>query len=210
VFKQRRANRGFEALAISDDGLTAYTMTQSPMGSTSAGSAYRDSRLIRVLRLDISDPLNLQVTGMFVLQMLPVSSFPAGNSQRDLKISGAGWISQDKLLIMQGGDLAPAKVLIADLTGATDVKDLAVAAQVPLVLENVATDLAALGIVPAVTSIVLDLGAEYPEITDRKLEGLSILSPNEISISNDNDFGIGADPNSISRIYTIRLSRSLR
>src|SRR6185295_16897825 len=82
IFKQRRANRGFEALAISDDGRTAYTMTQSPMGSTSAGSPYRDSRVIRVLRVDISDPMNLQVTGMFVLQMLPVSSFPPGNNQR--------------------------------------------------------------------------------------------------------------------------------
>ncbi len=210
VFKQRRANRGFEGLAVSDDGLTAYTMTQSPMGSTSAGSVYRDSRVIRIIRLDISNPLNLQVTGEYVLQMLPVADFPAGNNQRDLKISGAAWVAQDKLLVTEGGDAAPAKVVLVDLAGATDVKDFASAAAVPLVLENVSTDFAALGITPAGTTVVLDIGAEFPEITDRKLEGLSILNSMEISISNDNDFGIGADPNSVSRVYTIRLSAPLR
>ena len=139
-----------------------------------------------------------------------VTEFPAGNSQRDLKISAAAWVAQDKLLITEGGDLAPVKVVLVDLTGATDVKDLASAAAVPLVYENVNTDFAALGITLAATTVVLDIGAEFPEITDRKLEGLSILNPMEISISNDNDFGIGADPNSVSKIYTIRLSTPLR
>src|SRR5207253_1218359 len=110
IFKQRRANRGFEGLAVSRDGRTAYTMLQSPMGSTSVTSPYRNSRLIRVLRLDISDPLNLQVTGEFVLMMLPVTDFPAGNSQRDLKISAVAWVANDKLLIEEHTDVAAAKL----------------------------------------------------------------------------------------------------
>jgi phytase-like protein len=220
VFKQRRANRGFESIPISSDGRTAYAILQSPMGSTSAGSPtamppippspYRNSRLIRILRLDISDPLNLQVTGEFVFLMLPVSDYPAGNAQRDLKISAAAWVSKDKLLVEEHTDLAPAKLVLVDLAGATDVKDFASAAAVPLVLEDVNADLAALGITPAATKVVLDLGAELPEITERKLEGMTILNDNEISISNDNDFGIGADPNEASKVYTIRLSEHLR
>lgn len=209
IFKQRRGNRGFEGLAVSDDGRTAYTLTQSPMGSTSVGSAYRDSRLIRVLRLDVTQPLELRVTGEFVLLMLPASGFP-GSSQRDLKISGAAWVAKDKLLVMEGSDLSPAKLVLVDLTTATDVKDFASAATVPLVLENVATDLSALGITPAATTLVADFGQELPQITERKLEGLTILNDNEISISNDNDFGIGANPNSISTVYTIRLGTHLR
>jgi alkaline phosphatase len=219
VFKQRRANRGFEGLAVSSDGRTAYTLLQSPMGSTSAGnptaippippSPYRDSRLIRILRLDISDPLNLQVTGEFVLLMQPVSEYPAGNSQRDLKISAAAWVAQDKLLIEEHTDVAAAKLVLVDLSGATDVKDLASAAAVPLVLEKLNTDLSALGITPAATSVILDI-ADFPEITERKLEGMTILNPNEIAISNDNDFGIGANPNSVSTVWTIRLSSPLR
>jgi hypothetical protein len=220
IFKQRRANRGFEGLAVSDNGRTAYTLTQSPMGSTSAGnpnatppvpaSPYRNSRLIRVIRMDITDPLNLQVTGEFVLYMLPVSDYPVGNSQRDLKISGAAWVSTDKLLVSMGGELAPPKFVVVDLTGATDVKDLASATAVPLVLENVNTDLSALGITPATTRVVLDLGLDFPQITEPKLEGLSILNANEISISSDNDFGIGSVPNAPTKVYTIRLSEPLR
>jgi len=210
VFKQRRANRGFEGLAVSGDGRTAYTLLQSPMGSTSATSPYRESRLIRAIRMDISNPLNLQVTGEFVFLMLPAADFPAGNNQRDLKISGAAWVAEDKLLIEEHTDVAAAKLLLLDLAGATDVKDFASAAAVPLVLENVATDLAALGITPAATSVILDLGMDLPEITERKLEGMTILNANEISISNDNDFGIGANPNSVSTVWTIRLSAPLR
>lgn len=208
VFTQRRANRGFESMAVSRDGRTAYTMTQSPMGSTSSGSPYRDSRVIRIVRMDIRHPLNLQVTGEFVLLMLPATDFAAG-SQRDLKISGAAWVSRDKLLVTEGSDLAPAKLVLVNLAGATDVKNFTSAAAVPLVLEDVSTDLSALGITPVATSVVLDIGAEFPEITERKLEGLSILSANKISISNDNDFGIGANPNSASKVYTIRLAKPL-
>ena len=173
-------------------------------------SPYRDSRLIRILRLDISDPLNLQVTGEFVLLMLPVSDYPAGNAQRDLKISAAAWVAKDKLLVEEHTDAAPAKLVLVDLTGATDVKDFASAAAVPLVLEDVNANLATLGITPAATKVVLDLGAEFPEITERKLEGMTILNDNKISISNDNDFGVGANPNEVSKVYTIRLSEPLR
>ncbi|MDB6031590.1 MAG: Alkaline phosphatase [Verrucomicrobiales bacterium] len=220
IFKQRRANRGFEGLAVSDDGRTAYTMVQSPMGSTSAGnptavppvpaSPYRDSRLIRILRMDITDPLNLRVTGEFVVNMLSVTNYPAGNAQRDLKISGAAWVSNDRLLVTMGGDLAPAKLVLVDLTAATDVKDLPSAAAVPLVLENVNTDLLALGITSAATRVILDLGVDFPEIKDRKLEGLTILNANEISISNDNDFGIGGVSYAPSKVYNIRLAEPLR
>src|ERR1051326_8930646 len=52
VLKQRRANRGFESIAVSSDGRTAYAILQSPMGSTSATSPYKDSRLVRLLRID--------------------------------------------------------------------------------------------------------------------------------------------------------------
>jgi hypothetical protein len=73
----------------------------------------------------------------------------------------------------------------------------------------VSTDFSALGITPVETAVVLDI-AEFPEITARKLEGLSILNDQEISISNDNDFGIGAEPNASSKVYTFRLGAKLR
>ena len=211
VFKQRRANRGFEGIAVSDDGQTAYTLTQSPMGSTGATSPYKDSRLVRILRMDISDPLNLRVTGQFVMLNEPLAGFPVGTVPKDMKISAAAWISQDKLLITEWGDkLGGAKLVVVDLTAATDVNGLSSATAVPLILENVNTDLSALGITPAVTTVALDVISEFPTIKDFKFEGLSILNDNEVAISIDNDFGIGQTPNAETRLYNIRLSAPLR
>jgi alkaline phosphatase len=213
VLKQRRANRGFESIAVSANGRTAYTMTQSPMGSTSTTSPYRDSRLVRVIRMDISDPLNLQVTGQFVVLMSPVTEYPAGNFARDLKISAASWVSRDRLLFLERTDkpgLGGAKLILVDLTEATDVTGLPAALAEPLVLENVATDLSALGIIPATSRVILDVNLELPSITDFKLEGLTILNANTVSLINDNDFGIGESPNRDSKVYEIRLSTPLR
>lgn len=221
VLNERRANRGFESIALSPDGRTAYTVMQSPLGVTTVGSATRDSLLVRILRMDISDPLNMQVTGHFVYSMRPTSEYPAGNFARDLKISAAVWVSEDRILILErtdklgagGVNLGGAKLILVDLTGATDVKNptaFPAAAAVPPELEKVTTDLAALGITPATARVVLDVNQELPAITDFKLEGLTILNDKEVSISNDNDFGIGDSPGRASKVYTIRLSQPLR
>lgn len=217
VFGQRRSNRGFEGLALSPDGLTAYIMTQSPMGSTGAGTPTRDSSLIRVLRMNISDPLNLQFTGEFLFKMLSTNAFPAGNEARDLKISAAAWLSPDRLLITEGTDklgaggvdLGGHKVVLLDLTAATDVLNRSDAG-VPLVYEKVTTDFAALGITLGTTEIVADLINDLPQIKERKIEGMTILNANEIVISSDNDFGIGTVQGEATKVYTIRLGAPLR
>lgn len=221
VLKERRANRGLESIALSPDGRTAYTVMQSPLGVTTAGTPTRDSLLVRILRMDISDPLNMQVTGHFVYSMRPVTEYPAGNFARDLKISAAAWVSEDRILILErtdklgagGLNLGGAKLILVDLNGATDVSSATqfpAAAAVPVELEKVTTNLTDLGITPATARVVLDVNQELPDITDFKLEGLTILNDNEVSISNDNDFGIGDSPGRASKVYTIRLSQPLR
>ena len=224
VLKQRRANRGFEGIAVSADGRTAYTVMQSPLGSTSAGSPtatppvppspYRNTLLVRILRMDITDPLDIQVTGQFVVYMSPPAAYPTGNNARDLKISATAWVSEDRLLFLERTDkpgAGGAKLILVDLTNATDVSGRADAG-IPLVYENGATNLASLvpAVVPATSQIVLDVNAELPSITDYKLEGLSILNANTVSISNDNDFGIGDAPGRSSKIWQILLSQPLR
>jgi hypothetical protein len=74
-----------------------------------------------------------------------------------------------------------------------------------LALENSSLDFASLGITPARSTVVYE-NEETPELTDFKLEGLSILNRNEVAISNDNDFGIGDNLTGIpSRLWIIRL-----
>ena len=216
VLALRRANRGFEGIAVSDDGRTAYTVMQSPMGSITpaATSPYRNSSLVRILRMDISDPLDLQVTGQFVVYMSPVSTYP-GNAARDMKISATAWVSPDRLLFLERSDKpgsGGAKLILVDLTAATDITTHPDAPTVPLVLEKVTTNLSLLvpPIVPATSQVILDVNLELPSITDFKLEGLSILNANTVSISNDNDFGIGDAPGRSSKVWEIRLSTQLR
>jgi hypothetical protein len=168
------------------------------MGSTSAGAPTRDSRVVRLIRMDISDPQNLQVTGQFVVLMSPVSTYPAGNTQRALKISAITWVAEGKFLFLERSDellngvnIGGAKLVLVDIAAATNIHGTAVANT--LVPEAVTTNLAGLGITAATSKVVYS-NEETPEITDFKLEGLAILNPNRVAISNDNDFGIGDFP----------------
>lgn len=213
ILAQRRANRGFESLAVSADERTAYTVTQSPLGSTASGSPYANSRVVRLLRLDTSDPDQIHVTGQFILQMSLASTYPAGTRQRDLKISAAAWVNDNKLLLLErtdellnGTNNGGAKLLLVDLSAATDINSMPLAGT--LAPEDVAADFAALGITPATATVVF-ANEEIPTLRDFKLEGLSILNSHTVAISNDNDFGIGDFPGAISRLWVIRLGAKL-
>ena len=146
--------------------------------------------------------------------MSPVSTYP-GNAARDMKISATAWVSPDRLLFLERSDKpgsGGAKLILVDLTAATDITTHPDAPTVPLVLEKVTTNLSLLvpPIVPATSQVILDVNLELPAITDFKLEGLSILNANTVSISNDNDFGIGDAPGRSSKVWEIRLSTQLR
>ena len=213
ILSQRRANRGFEGVSVSPDGTTAYTVMQSPLGPTGAGAPTRDSRVVRLIRMDITDPLNMQVTGQFIVKMSPFATYPAGNTQRALKISAITWVNENKFLFLERSDellngvnIGGAKLVLVDIASATDIHGTAVADT--LTPEAVTTDLAALGITPASSTVVYS-NEQTPEITDFKLEGLAILAPNQVAISNDNDFGIGDFPGAVSKLWVIRLEDNL-
>jgi len=212
VLKNRRANRGFECIPVSADGRTAYTVTQSPLGSTGVGSPYRDSRIVRVLRMDVSDPLNLQVTGQFAVSMSPATDYPAGNAQRDLKISAAAWVARDVLLLLELNDVAGiggVRLILVDLRQASNFHGLPVADT--LDLEDVNKGPAFLSLMPATSTVVYEQFETdaIKLLPSGKLEGLSILNANEVAISNDNDFGIGDVPGTPSRLTILRLSERL-
>lgn len=213
ILAQRRSSRGFECVAVSSDGKTAYTMTQSPLGPTTPSSApTRNSRVLRLLRLDVSDPVNAQVTGQFVLLMSSASTYPAGNRPQDLKLSAAAWVSENKLLLLERTDelgIGGVKLILADLVGATDINTFAASHPAhTLALEDANLDLSSFGITPVATSVVFS-NLETPEIDDFKLEGLAILNRNEVALVNDNDFGTGIPAEASSRLWVLRLAEPL-
>jgi alkaline phosphatase len=213
VLAARRSSRGFESIAVSSDGKTAYTMTQSPLGPTSPSSEpTRNSRVLRIIRLDVSDPVNAQVTGQFVLLMSLASTYPAGNRPQDLKLSAAACVSENKLLLLERTDelnIGGVKLILADLSGATNINTFEASHPAhTLALENAALDLSTMGITPVATTIVFS-NLETPDIDDFKLEGLAILNRNEVALVNDNDFGVGVPPEASSRMWILRLAEPL-
>jgi len=82
-------------------------------------------------------------------------------------------------------------------------------AESDLVFEEAGADLAKLGVKPAQAREIFST-RDVPGITSNKIEGLAVLSPTEIALSNDNDFGIGENENGDpSMIWMVHLATPL-
>ena len=203
VFENRRANRGFENLAVSGDGRTAWAIMQSPMGATS-DKAFDESRIARAVRLDISNPLNAKVTGMYAVPMSARADYKDTKRQRDLKFSDVAWLSDQKLLVLERADKL-VKLFVMDFANATNLLTRPDGAT--LTVERVDSDLKVLGII---TPTKLEVFASTGLIDDDKLEGLAVLSPSVVALTNDNDFGIGDNKTGApSKIWIVQLGQVL-
>ena len=207
IYKERRANRGFENLSITPDGKTAYVTLQSPMGDAK-DKDFKNSRVVRVLRLDITQPTDAKVTGMFVLLQNSKSAYPEAEKQKDLKYSDAIAFEQDKLLLLERAT-KKVKLIVADLGDATNVLSHADANS--LLFEKEGEDLEKLAIKPAQMREVFDSRDVFFKIDTDKLEGLALLTPGVVAISNDNDFGVGEDNLNEypSKVWLVRLGKGL-
>jgi Esterase-like activity of phytase len=102
-----RPNRGFEGIAISDDGETVYTALQSPMEYRPAGSAPpgpnpRNSLALRVFRLDVTNAATPTVTGQWAYPL----DKGAGNSPLADKVSTLVWLGPDLVAVEERDDPA--------------------------------------------------------------------------------------------------------
>jgi hypothetical protein len=198
---QRRVNRGFECLALSADGRTAYAILQSPLGDADK-KRYADCRLHRVIELDVSDPLTARVTGMFLLPATPAGEMPGTKKQNQVKLNDAEWLGPKRLLVLEQGKTS-ARLLDVDLSQAANLLGRPDADS--LAFEEAHTDLAKHGVQPATVTTLLALSS-LPAIDSTKLEGLVILGPDEIALANDNDFGIGENESGEpSKLWRVRL-----
>jgi alkaline phosphatase len=205
IFAQRRDNKGFENLALSADGKFAYALLQAPMGSVK-DPRYADSRVIRVVKLDLSDPLNAKVVGEYLALTSPAKEYSEKLKQDKISWSDADWVAPDKLLIIERGK-GLVKLMLLDFSGASNILERDDASS--LVFEDATCDLAKLGVKPAQAQEIVST-RDLSGIASDKIEGLVIVSPTEIALSNDNDFGIGENKTGEpSMIWLIRLAQPL-
>lgn len=206
IYKERRGNRGFENLSITPSGNAVYVTLQSPLGDAKDKTLAK-SRAVRVLRLDISQPTDAKVTGMFLVLQTSKSAYLETDAQKDLKYSDAIAFEEDKLLLLERAT-KKVKLIVADLSQATNILNHAEANSV--LFEKESEALEKLGIQSAQTREVFDSRDVFLKIDTDKLEGLALLSPSTIAISNDNDFGVGDNINDYpSKVWVVRLGKSL-
>jgi len=229
IMLQRRTNRGFENLALSSDGKTAYAIMQSPLGQKSDANysaSYKNSRVVRIVKLDVTAPENATVTGHYVVMQSAVADYAknsagltVSNKQTDMKYSAAAWLAKDKILLLERAN-GKAKLFVTELAYATNM--LGKSYENTLGPEDIATSglgLGGLGIVPAsvyeafstdelpaLTQAAADSTGSTPTY-EVKFEGMA-LSGGQVLLANDNDFGI-ADASLSSKIWKISLKRAL-
>src|SRR5439155_11225980 len=125
----------------------AYAILQSPIGDTDK-KRFAKSRVIRAVKLDVSDPLNARVIGEYLVLSGPAGSFSAKQKQEKVSWSDADWIGPDRLLVIERGK-ALVKLITVDFSKATDVLDRK--DEFSLTYEDAAADLTSLGVQPAQT-----------------------------------------------------------
>jgi hypothetical protein len=184
---QRRQNRGFECLAVSRDGRFAYAILQAPLGDE-RDSRYRDSRVLRVFKLDVGAPEDARLVGEFLAQASLARDYSKKQAQEKIMWSDADCVGPDRLLVIERGKDA-AKLLLVDLSAATNL--LGHSLEAGLQLEaSTDVELARLGVSPARTAVLHTI-RQLPGITKFKLEGLVALDAHTVLLAHDNDFGGG-------------------
>jgi hypothetical protein len=189
IASARRLNRGFEALALSPDETSLYLVFQSPLAHPDR-AAHERSRHVRIWRLDASSGALL---AEYLYELDSPSAFrrdlALGKVEgSDIKVSEAILLGENRLLLLErvsastrlySVDLLP-RCLVAP--GHSDP------GRQPTIEQMDADALAAAGIEPLPKTLVLDTDLA-PEICG-DLEGLVLLSPRELLLVNDNDFGV--------------------
>ena len=186
---RRRINRGFEAVAVSRDERWLYLVFQSPLAHPGA-TAFENARHVRIWKLDAR-------TGAFAAQFLYPLDEPAtfrrdqeaGDATlSDVKVSEIAVIGLDRLLVLERisrttklyqVNLSPRFAVPAahmDIRTRPTIEQLSAAADPP-------DDL------PVLAKVLVLTTDDAPEM-DRDLEGLVVLSPNELLLVTDNDFSV--------------------
>ena len=187
IAARRHVNRGFEAIALSQDGSRLHLAFQSPLAHPDA-EAHAAARHVRVWTLDTS-------TGTLAAQYLYELDEP-GTFERDvakgpvqktdIKVSELLCLGEDRLLVLERAS-ETTKLYLVDLSA-----EFALTAEHsdestrPTIEELSAAGELDLPILPKRLLLNTD---QHPQIS-ADLEGMALLDPSTLLLVNDNDFGI--------------------
>lgn len=181
----RRANRGFEAIAM--EGTKIYTFIQTNLDNPTGAAAVRNNGVIRIVEFETTTNT---VTGEYVYVMRDTTG--AGTAKTD-KIGDAVSLGGGKFLVVERDDRTTTDsnklIYEINLTGATNVTGTPLATAITgTTLESLSpAGLATNGIRPVNKRLVVNAAAiGYTGVG--KLEGLAVIDSDTIALLNDNDF----------------------
>ncbi len=194
---RRQINRGYEALALSGDELWLYLAFQSPLAHPDV-AAHRESRHVRIWMIDASTGA---VASQFIYPLDRPESFrrdcAKGDFGRDdIKVSEIAWASERVLLVLERGsettkiyrvrldDMLAAPPEHLDVATRPTIEELSGGESFPL---------------PVIEKELLLSTDDLPDIA-ADLEGMALLSPTELLLVNDNDFGVEGAETSFWRV----------
>jgi hypothetical protein len=187
LYLTRKANRGFEALALSPDGTTLFIGLQSPLLNPT--KAVGDASLAtRILRFDIGSK---SFTGEFVFGFEKVSLVDAkATKNSDLKLSAMVALDSNTLLVQERTDnsFLLSTITIDDSANILGSKwDLAATSPSLESYTGVGTNAEVEKLIAASNKKVVFNSTSIATMPG-KIEGVAVLDANHIVVVNDNDF----------------------
>ncbi|MEL6273959.1 MAG: choice-of-anchor I family protein, partial [Bacteroidota bacterium] len=194
VYARRRANRGFEGMALNTDDGLLYAFIQSPVENPD-NSVRNNSDVIRVLAVD-------PATGMPAAEyvyLLEANANRGYDIGRVDKIGDVVYKGNGRFLVLERDSSVPGQdegkkyIFEFTLTGATDILGMAISSEDGtngMTLEQMSADeIVAAGVQPIHKNKVLNLPS-IGYLPSDKPEGIAALPNGAIAVLNDNDFGL--------------------
>lgn len=199
IIAKRALNRGIENVAVSADGATLYVLMQSPLANPD-NDAYKKSAATRLWKIERASG---KILGEYVYLLDEATSFATDNKkepqkQNAVRLSEMVALGPDTLLVVERISKTT-KFYRVDLAAATPLDasfdDLATS---PSLEQLSPAEIEARGIKPLVKTLVLN--SDDVENMPKKVEAVAVMSPTEMIVLSDSDFGIEGDETQIRRI----------
>jgi hypothetical protein len=187
--RARKLNRGFEAIAVSPDGAQLFVAFQSPLAHPDR-AAHQSSRHVRIWELDGQ-------SGALMAEYI----YPLDDPATFLRDAAQGKVGRDdikisEIVLMPEGDL----LVLERASHTTKIYRVALGPELaaapalsdpdtrPTLEQMTRKDLGRAGIKLLAKTLIVS-SDDHPEISP-DLEGMLLLSPTCLLLSNDSDFGI--------------------
>ncbi|MFT3987266.1 esterase-like activity of phytase family protein [Aestuariivirga sp.] len=199
IIAKRMLNRGIENVALSPDAAYLYVLMQSPLANPDI-DAYKKSANTRLWKIERATG---KVLGEYLYEEDKPDTFRTDNKkeaqkQNAVRMSEMVAVGPDRLLVLERISKST-KFYLVDLQSGTPVDAVYDDKTTSPSFEQTSlADLEAKGLKPLAKTLVLD--SDDTEGLPKKIEGVAVLSPTEMIVLADSDFGIEGDTTEIRRI----------